>query len=150
MNSFGWAIKQMQDGRGVMREVWKGRGEWLEIQTTDLNSKMQTAYIYIRTTTSAIGPWTPSQADMLAVDWIEAIWPATRAHEPKRCTHPPLHRINGLCLICNEKVGWVDPLPCTHPLAHREECNDPRDGSTTIWCKKCNDRVYPKWRQSWA
>lgn len=92
MNSFGWAIKQMQDGRGVMREAWKGRGEWLEIQTTDLNSKMQTAYIYIRTTTSAIGPWTPSQADMLAIDWIEAIWPATRVHEPVRCTHPLINR----------------------------------------------------------
>ena len=38
--SFGWAIKQLQNGSKVIRANWNGKGMWLKLQVPDENSKM--------------------------------------------------------------------------------------------------------------
>lgn len=67
--TFGWAIKQMQDGAKVCRAGWNGKGQWLAIQNPDENSKMKKPYIYISPVDGELVPWLASQTDMLALDW---------------------------------------------------------------------------------
>lgn len=65
----GWAIKQMQNGAKVSRYGWNGRGQSLELQVPDANSKMTLPYISINTVRSGRVPWLASQPDLLATDW---------------------------------------------------------------------------------
>lgn len=69
MNTFGWAIKQMQNGSKVSRAGWDGRGMWLAIQNPDALSKMTLPYIYMKTASNDLVPWLASQTDMLSTDW---------------------------------------------------------------------------------
>ncbi|HEX3448388.1 MAG TPA: DUF2829 domain-containing protein [Isosphaeraceae bacterium] len=69
MNSFGWAIEQLEDGERVSRSGWNGKGMWLELQKPDKNSKMTLPYIYMSTAQGDLVPWLASQTDMLAKDW---------------------------------------------------------------------------------
>jgi hypothetical protein len=48
---------------------WNGRGQFIELQVPDLNSKMSLPYIFIRTVQGDLVPWLASQTDMLANDW---------------------------------------------------------------------------------
>lgn len=67
--TFGWAIKQLQNGDKVSRSGWNGKGMWLALQTPDANSKMTLPYIYMKTADNNLVPWLASQTDMLATDW---------------------------------------------------------------------------------
>ncbi len=67
--SFGWAIKQLQNGSKVAREGWNGKGMHLELQVPDANSKMTLPYIYMKTVQGDLVPWLASQTDMLSIDW---------------------------------------------------------------------------------
>jgi hypothetical protein len=69
VETFGWAIKQMQQGARVQRYGWNGKGMWLAIQVPDAHSKMTLPYIYMSTVQGNFVPWLASQTDMLAVDW---------------------------------------------------------------------------------
>lgn len=69
METFGWAIKQLQDGRRVARADWNGKNMWLALQVPDENSKMTLPYIYMSTVQGDLVPWPASQIDVLAVDW---------------------------------------------------------------------------------
>lgn len=69
LESFGWAIKQLQKGDRVCRTGWNGKGMYLELQTPDKNSKMTLPYIYMKTAQGDFVPWLASQTDMLSVDW---------------------------------------------------------------------------------
>jgi hypothetical protein len=66
---FGWALMVLREGALVTREGWNGKGQWLALQIPDLQSKMTRPYIYLSTVTGDLVPWTPSQTDMLAIDW---------------------------------------------------------------------------------
>ena len=68
--SFGWALIVLKEGGLVCREGWNGKGQWLELQTPDENSKMTLPYIFIRTVQGDLVPWLASQTDMLATDWM--------------------------------------------------------------------------------
>jgi hypothetical protein len=76
---FGWALRQLKEGKKVCRLGWNGKGIYIELQRPDEHSKMTQPYIYIVTTglqsdnpnaPRGIVPWFASQTDMLAEDWI--------------------------------------------------------------------------------
>jgi len=67
---FGWALTVLQDGERVTRDGWNGKGQFLELQVPDANSKMTQPYIYITTVQGYRVPWVASQTDLLARDWV--------------------------------------------------------------------------------
>lgn len=69
MNGIGWAIKQMREGSRASRAGWNGKGQYLELQVPDANSKMTLPYIFITTVSGDKVPWLASQTDILAADW---------------------------------------------------------------------------------
>lgn len=76
METFGWAIKQLWNGKKVNRSGWNGKGMWLKLQVPDENSKMTLPYIYIEYPMGHIAyptgsrvPWLASQTDILSNDW---------------------------------------------------------------------------------
>jgi len=68
-HDFGWALDLLRSGERVCREGWNGKGQYLELQVPDQNSKMTLPYIYIRTVQGDLVPWLASQTDLLAEDW---------------------------------------------------------------------------------
>ena len=67
----GWAVHMMENGKKVTRRGWNGKGQFLELQRPDVNSKMNLPYIYITTVQGKLVPWIASQTDVLAYDWEE-------------------------------------------------------------------------------
>jgi len=67
----GWAVERMREGLAVTREGWNGKGQFLEMQRPDANSKMTLPYVYIMTVQGDLVPWLCSQTDLLATDWFE-------------------------------------------------------------------------------
>jgi hypothetical protein len=76
---FGWALRQLKEGKKVCRLGWNDKGIYIELQRPDAHSKMTQPYIYIVTTglqsdnpnaPRGVVPWLASQTDMLAEDWI--------------------------------------------------------------------------------
>lgn len=79
MFGFGDAYKFLERGVKVARKGWNGKGIYLEMQFPDEHSKMTQQYVYIVTTglvtdnenaPKGLVPWTPSQTDMAAKDWV--------------------------------------------------------------------------------
>lgn len=68
---FGEAILRLKNGERCVRRGWNGKDMYIELQVTDLYSKMSKPYIYIRTAEGDLVPWLASQADMLEEDWME-------------------------------------------------------------------------------
>ncbi len=66
---FGWAIRQLKDGKRVARAGWNGKNMYLELQRPDAHSKMTLPYIFMRTVQGDLVPWLASQTDMLSEDW---------------------------------------------------------------------------------
>lgn len=72
--TFGWALKQMQNGTTVCRQGWNGKGMWIflvlnwEISNTS-ETFPKLPFIAMKTADNKIVPWLASQTDMLAVDW---------------------------------------------------------------------------------
>lgn len=80
--NFGQAIELLKSKKKVARKGWNGKGIFLELQVPDEHSKMTHPYIYIDTTGLETDnecapknrvPWTPSQTDLLSVDWVEVL-----------------------------------------------------------------------------
>jgi hypothetical protein len=69
METFGWAIKQLQNGSKVARSGWNGKNMYLALQIPDKNSKMTLPYIYMFTAQGELVPWLASQTDVLSSDW---------------------------------------------------------------------------------
>ncbi len=65
----GQAVKEMRDGKKVLRAGWNGKGMWLGLQVPDAGSKMSLPYVYMSTADGKLVPWLCSQTDLLAVDW---------------------------------------------------------------------------------
>lgn len=69
--SFGDALDLLRSGKKVARRNWNGKGQFLQLQTPDDNSKMNVPYIFITTVDTKQVPWVGSQTDLLAYDWYE-------------------------------------------------------------------------------
>ena len=66
---FDKAIQLLKEGAKLQRAGWNGKGQHIELQRPDENSKMTLPYIYITTVQGDRVPWLASQTDMLAEDW---------------------------------------------------------------------------------
>ena len=69
---FEFALSMLREGNRVSRSGWNGKGQFLELQRPDENSKMTLPYIYIHTVVGDLVPWIASQSDLLGEDWMEA------------------------------------------------------------------------------
>ena len=79
--NFGESIEQMKRGRKVARKGWNGKGQYVRIVNpyTDkaysvtehepIDGTLMT-YIGMKTADNGFIPWSASQADMLAEDWV--------------------------------------------------------------------------------
>jgi len=65
----GQAVRRLLSGDRIARAGWNGRGQYLELQTPDKDSKMTLPYVYIHTVQGDLVPWLCSQTDLLANDW---------------------------------------------------------------------------------
>lgn len=68
--NFGQALEALKQDKRIYRSSWDGVGMWLELEVPNLFNIMTIPYIYIEYTGGTRYPWTPSQIDMLAEDWI--------------------------------------------------------------------------------
>lgn len=82
--NFSQAFKEAENGNGIQREDWNGKGLIVRAQFPDENSKMGVPYLYIDA--HALGgknaPWVPSQTDMFAKDW-RVVEEVEHSPEPK-------------------------------------------------------------------
>jgi hypothetical protein len=67
--SFGEALEAAKIGLRIQRDGWNGKGQYVQLQRPDANSKMGLPYLYITTVDGKRVPWLASQTDMLAEDW---------------------------------------------------------------------------------
>ncbi len=67
---FEEALKHIKNGHKVARNGWNGKGMWAALQRPDSLSKMTLPYIYMKSATGGYGPWTPTQCDIMADDWV--------------------------------------------------------------------------------
>ena len=84
---FSLALKKVKEGHPICRSGWYGRGIFVSLKHGDpldtpnnrLDNVMSYDYLYIDTTGAKNGnldimcarvPWTPSQMDLLADDWL--------------------------------------------------------------------------------
>lgn len=78
--NFPQALSEAIDGKRVARTAWNGLGtisicrEWEgHLLKANTASPRLTRFIYIETRDGNIGPWTPTQNDMLSTDWQFAL-----------------------------------------------------------------------------
>jgi GT2 family glycosyltransferase len=71
MFDFGLGLNILKDGKRICRKNWNGKGQFIQLQMPDTNSKMTLPYIFISTVSGDLVPWLASQTDLLAQDWIE-------------------------------------------------------------------------------
>ena len=84
MINFGQAIEALKNGKKVARKGWNGKGMWLFIiqGSNDiaklngygfgemLNEPTFRDAIFMKTVDNQLVPWTASQSDVLAEDWL--------------------------------------------------------------------------------
>ena len=66
--NFSDALNALKLGHRLTRLGWNGKGQFLEMQVPDENSKMGLPYIYISTVDGKLVPWLASQGDLFAED----------------------------------------------------------------------------------
>lgn len=66
---FSGALGFLKVGHRIARLGWNGKGQFLELQKPDEDSKMTLPYIYITTVDGNRVPWLASQTDLLTEDW---------------------------------------------------------------------------------
>lgn len=88
MNTIGWAVKQLQDGKHVRRKGWNSKDVWLTLikglqwdmpREHDLTLskagglkdgyEWRSDFVAMRAVGGALVPWSCSQSDLLATDW---------------------------------------------------------------------------------
>lgn len=81
INTFGWAVKSLQNGHKLQRAGWNGKGMYLfyvgsngyYITSTaahpEPNRFDNLPFIAMKTADNKVVPWLASQTDMLALDW---------------------------------------------------------------------------------
>lgn len=78
ITDFGWALRQLKDGKRVARQGWNGKGMFLFLinqrEWTLTNGKWGNyqlcPFIAMKTADDKVVPWLASQTDMLSEDWI--------------------------------------------------------------------------------
>jgi hypothetical protein len=70
IHDIGWAVKQLWNGDRVTRAGWNQRGVFLELHKPNSYSAFSEPYVVISATHGDTMPWTCSQIDLLATDWL--------------------------------------------------------------------------------
>jgi len=70
MLSFSEALVYLKQGMALAREGWNGKGQSIEIQVPDEDSKMGLPYFYMTTVDGRLVPWVASHTDLLSSDWF--------------------------------------------------------------------------------
>ena len=65
----GQAVNRLRSGDKIARAGWNGKGQYVELQVPDEDSKMTLPYVFIHTVQGDLVPWLCSQTDLLANDW---------------------------------------------------------------------------------
>lgn len=65
--TFGQALDAIKQSRRVTRAGWKASGVWLRLHKPNADTA---PYVYMSDIVGALFPWTPTQEDMLAEDWV--------------------------------------------------------------------------------
>ncbi len=75
----GFAVARLKAGEAITRIAWsmKGKGIYIRLQLPDENSKMTGTYIYKKEANGNIIPWTFSNEEILAEDWVVILVPTT-------------------------------------------------------------------------
>lgn len=71
--NFSDALQEIRLGKKVTRPGWNGRGMHVALQEPDPESMNTLPYIYIITASRDRVPWTVSQTDLLASDWVVVV-----------------------------------------------------------------------------
>jgi len=66
----GGAIEAVKAGLHVRRRAWLPHQMWLALQIPDAHSKMQAPYLYLQTGFIGPMPYTLTNEDILAKDWM--------------------------------------------------------------------------------
>jgi len=66
---FSVALKHVKSGRAATRVSHNGEF-WVEVQQPDSGSKMTQPYLFAVYSYGGMSPYTPTNGDLLAVDWI--------------------------------------------------------------------------------
>ena len=69
-HTFSSALQRLKSGLPMTRLNWNGRGQFVELQHPDPNSKMSLPYLYLTTVQGDRVPWVASQTDLLMDDWV--------------------------------------------------------------------------------
>lgn len=69
LKDFSWALEKIKLGEKVARSGWNGKGQFIQAQYPDENSKMKLPYIFISTVNGELVPWIASQTDLFSEDW---------------------------------------------------------------------------------
>ena len=67
--SFAWALMRLMDGQKVQRMWWEGT--WVGLQEPDEQTLLSYPYLYKRLPNAKLAHWTPSDEDLLSVDWCD-------------------------------------------------------------------------------
>lgn len=73
MMDFSEALKALKMGNTMTRNGWNGNSKAIELQTPDENSKMRRPYLYETKDGGPVVPWLPTQADLMAEDWMPVL-----------------------------------------------------------------------------
>lgn len=76
--TFGQALEAIKRGKHVARTGWNGKGMALSLWPAFGDRR---EHIDLLDSHRRIVPWTPSQTDVLAEDWIEVVLPINEAGE---------------------------------------------------------------------
>ena len=68
--SFSKALELIKQGKKLARVGWNGERRCVELQVLDDHSKMGLAYMYLKTATGLLCPWSISNSDALTDDWF--------------------------------------------------------------------------------
>lgn len=68
MMDFSDALKAVKEGRKITRSGWNSKGMYVALHTPFLDPCLP--YLVLRTVDGEFVPWTVSQTDVLAQDWI--------------------------------------------------------------------------------
>lgn len=73
-NTFAWVLEQLMYGRRsqrFLRTGWNGKGMHIGLWHPLEEERLTEPYLFMFTVGGSYVPWVPSQADMLATDWME-------------------------------------------------------------------------------
>lgn len=71
MHDFIGAFSLMKNGQKVTRDAWQGRDAWIQMQSLPIpGSTEKRKFIYYNNPSSGLEPWKPTQADIIADDWV--------------------------------------------------------------------------------